>query len=69
MKGEGYQLAAVAVVRMKDDGCLDDRSRGNNGKQTYLGNIEEVKWTRLDSGFNLRCVDEEEGEENRKDKC
>lgn len=47
LKGEGYPLAAVAEVKMKDDGCLDDRSRGEmirRDTRKYWGGKIDKMW-------------------------
>lgn len=47
---------------MKGDSCLEDVNRDRNGDQwTYLGNIEEVRLTRLGSKFKMRGEEEGEG--------
>lgn len=61
-----YQRAAVAVAETEDDGCLDEKSRNRNGdKWAQVGNIEEIKLTRISCRSDLRCVGEEEEKEIR----
>lgn len=66
----GYQWAAVAVAKMKDDSCVDEGKKTRNGeKWTQVENIEKVRLTRLGSRSELRHVRQEEGDGHLKDSC